>query len=199
MQSFSRWFLVGGFTALSLLALPACMEGTTSSSTATAPTDAAGTTAPTPTVPATPATPTTPPRVALPPPAQTATAVPTPAIPAPPGAATSLLGTWESASCGARTYPRNITFADASAFSAEDLISPCPKGTACIWSGIVNSHGKYRVEKDAVSLLVDAPGPGPHNVQFPTRLTLDATGAPIETGSDGKTCTYKHAAATKRP
>jgi len=196
MRISSRWFLVHGLTALAFLALPACVEGT-SSSTATAPSEAVKTTATTPSVPATPPT-----RVVIPPPA-TATAIPTapttiPSSPPAAGAA-GLVGTWESAACGDRTYPRRITFVDATTFSAEDLVSPCPKGAACIWSGILNHKGTYTIEKDVVTLRVETASAGPKKVQFPTSLKLDPSGAPIEAGSDGKACPYRHAGADKRP
>lgn len=197
MRSTSSWFLVRGLTVVSLLALSACVEGTTSSSTATARTEAAGTTAPAPTAPATPTT-----TVVLPPaPTATATAtapIPTPTPSTPPAAGLErLVGTWQSASCGDRTYPRHITFADATTFSAEDLVSPCPKGTACIWSGILNHQGSYKVEKDVIALKVEKASSGPKKVQFPASLTLDANRAPVESGSDGKPCPYRQAGITK--
>ena len=203
MRSTSSWFLVRGLTVISLLALSACVIEGTTSTTSTTPTEAAGTTAttpkPTPTVPATPK-PT--PTVATPP-APTVTAVPTaptpvPSTPPATGSA-SLLGTWESASCGDRAYPRQITFADATTFSAEDLVSPCPKGTACIWSGILNTQGTYTVEKDVITLRVQKASTGPKKIQFPATLTLDASRTPIESGSDGKPCPYRHTTPTRRP
>ena len=184
MRSSSSKFLVLGLTALAFVTLPACVQGTTSSSTATAPAEA--TTANPPTV------------VVPPPPPATAAPNPTPQ-PTPAAGAVSLTGTWESSACGDRAYPRHITFADASRFTAEDLVSPCPKGTACIWSGILNFEGTYRVEKDAITLKVEKASAGPKKVQFPTRLTLDPSGAPVEAGSDGKACQYKLAATNKRP
>jgi hypothetical protein len=200
MRSTSSWFLVRGLTLVSLLALPACVvEGTTSAS-ATTPAEAAGTTAPTPTVPATPKPP--PPVVVIPPPPP-ATAVPTAptTVPSTPPAtgSTSLIGKWESPSCGDRTYPRHITFADATTFSAEDLVSPCPKGTACIWSGILINQGIYKVERDVVTLKVEKPSSGPKKAQLPTTLTLNASRALVEAGSDGKPCPYRQTATDKRP
>jgi hypothetical protein len=204
MRRSSSWLLRGGLAVISLLALPACVEGTTSSTTATSPSDAAGmpTTAPTPPpVVAPPTTPTppvasTPPVVAAPPVASTptSTAPPATALPstAPPVVLLTLDGTWESASCGGRTYPRRITFAEAARFTAEDLVSPCPKGTTCVWAGIINRQGTYRLDKDTVILAVTKTGSGPAKTQFPASLALDASHAPVETGSDGKACVYKH-------
>jgi hypothetical protein len=223
MQRSIRSILPRGIAALLLLALPACVEGTTSTGTATAPTEAAkpvGTTPAAPATPATPATPTTPaapisahPTTTAITPVATAPAAPTtiptvaPTAAAPtsiPGAtpvagATSLVGTWESASCGARAYPRRITFADATVFTAEDLVSPCPKGTQCIWSGIINRTGTYKTQKDIVTLTVSKTTTGPAKTQFPPSLTLDASHALIEAGSDGKPCAYTHAGSDRKP
>ena len=199
MRRSSSWFLRGGLAAISLLALSACVEGTTSSTTSTSPSPAAMPPAADPpvvTVPAAPpataapATPTGPATAALP-------STPLPST-APGVVLLNLDGTWESASCGNRAYPRRITFAEAASFTAEDLVSPCPKGTTCIWSGIINRQGTYRVEKDTITLTVAKTSSGPAKVEFPTTLTLDSSRAPVETGSDGKPCAYRHAGIDKR-
>jgi hypothetical protein len=204
MQRTSSWFLRDAFAAISLLTLPHCVEGTTSSATATGPT---ATVATTPTAPISPPPSTT----AVTPPVATAPTTPTtvPTVPAtapttipttgPAAGATSLIGTWESASCGARTYARRITFADATAFTAEDLVSPCPKGTQCIWSGIINRSGTYKTEKDVITLTVSKASNGPAKTQFPPSLTLDASRTPVEAGSDGKPCAYKHVGGERKP
>jgi hypothetical protein len=217
MQRSISWLLPRGIAALLLLALPACVEGTTSTGTATAPNEAAGTTAPAATTPAAPTAPAAPisphPTTTAVTPVATAPAAPTtmptvaPTAAAPtsiPGATptagpTTLLGTWESASCGARAYPRHLTFADATAFSAEDLVSPCPKGTQCIWSGIINRTGTYKTQKDIVTLTVSKTTTGPAKTQFPPSLTLDSNHALIEAGSDGKPCAYTHTGGDRKP
>jgi hypothetical protein len=217
MRRITSWILPRGLAALLLLALPACVEGTTTSGTATSPNEATGTTAPvatTPVAPATPATPAAPisahPTTTAVTPVATAPATPTtiptvaPTATAPtsiPGttpAAGSLAGTWESASCGARAYPRRITFAEPASFSAEDLVSPCPKGTTCVWSGIINRSGSYKTQKDIVTLTVSKTGNGPAKTQFPPSLTLDSHGL-VEAGSDGKPCAYTHAGGERKP
>jgi hypothetical protein len=218
MRRSTNLLLHGGLAAISLLALSACVEGTTSSSTAATPTEAMGTTEPTPATPgnATPPAATTAPisphptTTAVAPVATAPTPAATPTAPATatapttipstgPAAGSSLLGTWESASCGGRAYPRHITFADATSFTAEDLVSPCPKGTTCVWSGIINRSGIYKVEKDVIALTVSKTGNGPAKTPFPTSLTLDAGRAPVEAGSDGKPCAYKHAGSDRKP
>lgn len=207
-------FLRGAITAISLLALTNCVEGTTSTSSATAPTEGNKPTAPVATTPATPTAPTAPisphPGTTGVTPVATAPATPSaiPTVPATaaapttvptiPGAGpTNLVGTWESASCGGRAYPRSLTFADATSFNAQDLVSPCPKGTQCIWSGIITRSGTYKTEKDLVTLTTAKTSNGPAKTQFPTTLTLDASRSPVEAGTDGKPCVYRQASARK--
>ena len=205
MQRTSSRLFRGAFAAICLLALPRCVETTTSTATSTAPTEAA-----TPATPAAPATPTTPisphPTTTAVTPVATAPAA-IPSVPAtaaapttiPTAGAGSLVGTWESASCGARAYARNLTFADATTFTAQDLVSPCPKGATCVWSGIIARSGTYKTQKDIVTLVVDKASNGPAKTQFPPSLTLDASRAPVEAGSDGKPCPYKHVGGVKAP
>ena len=218
MQRTSNRLFCGALAAISLLALPHCVEGTTSTGPAIAPTEATKPTTPvatTPTTPATPAEPTAPisphPATTAVTPVATAPATP-PSIPGVPATAAapttvptipgagpaSLVGTWESPSCGARAYARTLTFADATTFTAQDLVSPCPKGTTCVWSGIINRSGTYKTEKDIVTLTVAKTSNGPAKTQFPATLTLDASRAPVEAGSDGKPCAYKQA-PTRKP
>lgn len=220
MRRSSSLLLRCGLAAISLFALTNCVEGTTSSTTTTAPNEATGTTAPVATTPANPATPTTPAApisphptaTAVTPPVATAPATPStiPTVPATAAAPTSvpvvpspgptnLVGTWDSPTCGARTYARTLTFVDAAAFSAQDLVSPCPKGTTCVWSGIINRSGSYRIEKDLVTLTVGKTSTGPAKTDFPTTLTLDANRTPVEAGSDGKPCVYRHTGGVKKP
>jgi hypothetical protein len=205
MQRTSSRLFRGAFAAICLLALPRCVETTTSTAAPTAPAEA--------TTPATPATPTAPisahPAVTGVTPVATAPAA-IPTVPAtaaapttvptiPTAGAGTLLGTWESASCGARAYARNLTFADATTFTAQDLVSPCPKGTTCVWSGIITRSGTYKTQKDIVTLTVDKTSNGPAKTQFPASLTLDASRTPVEAGSDGKPCAYKHVGGAKAP
>jgi hypothetical protein len=116
-----------------------------------------------------------------------ATASPTPT--AAPGATGSLVGSWTSASCGERAYPRQITFAEGGTFQAADLVSPCPPKVVCVWSGIINYKGRFAVSGSSVTLTVQDGGAGPGGRPFPTSLGLSANGAPLET-ADGKSCTY---------
>lgn len=119
----------------------------------------------------------------------TATASPTATANAPP----MLEGTWESAACGERKYARTITFEKAGAFHADDLVSPCPKGVTCVWSGIVSRSGKYAVAGTTVTLSVEgAPSAGPPVAPFPA--TLELTPTPVEV-VNGLRCGYRQVTA----
>jgi len=132
------------------------------------------------------------------PPPPSATVAPTASTtpgPAPSGNS-SLTGVWQSASCGNRKYVRTIQFDAEGTFLGRDLISPCPKGTACIWSGILDTKGKFEVRLDKISFTLEQPQGRPGVGQpFPTTMGIDrATSAPIETTEDGKSCVYTRAA-----
>jgi hypothetical protein len=72
----------------------------------------------------------------------------------------SVEGTWESASCGERHYPRSITVMKGGGFTMTDLVAPCPPGAKCVWSGIVYYGGTWKIEGAALKLTYSEPGEG---------------------------------------
>lgn len=78
-----------------------------------------------------------------------------PAPPAPepsaptPGEITLAPGTYTSRACDGRKYDRVARIGKGNTIELDDRVSPCPKGTACVWSGIVTRKGTYEVEKPA--------------------------------------------------
>lgn len=99
----------------------------------------------------------------------TQTSVPDPVPPpTPPPSTVSVKGTWKSASCGERTYARELTLSD-DAVSGRDLVSPCAPNTRCVWSGIVEWSGTYTLEGERVVLNVPPPK---HAVVLPAELIL---------------------------
>ena len=105
-----------------------------------------------------------------------------------------LVGEWVSSSCGARQYPRHITFDDQSGFSASDLVSPCPAGVACVWSGIVVRHGRWSSDGRRVTLTVSG-APPRQGAPFPE--TLELSPGPTEKDASGAICPYERAIAEK--
>lgn len=77
-------------------------------------------------------------------------------------AAQALVGTWTSASCGDRTWARVLTLSADGAWQGQDRVSPCPPGTTCMWSGIVEHRGTWQATElaGAVQLQVEQSQPG---------------------------------------
>ena len=69
-----------------------------------------------------------------------------------------ILGGYTQPSCGERSYVRNLTLAEDGRAELEDRVSPCPEGTACMWSGIVIRNGTFTLSEHVVSLTF-APDP----------------------------------------
>lgn len=84
----------------------------------------------------------------------TTTTVPTMTA-APSGPNTDVVGNWVSASCGKRTYAREISLGKDGNFGARDLVSPCPPKAMCVWSGIVERSGKWAMKESTVLLTVE--------------------------------------------
>jgi hypothetical protein len=66
---------------------------------------------------------------------------------------TSIVGTWASATCGERSYARELVFVEGGSYVRLDLVSPCPPDSLCVWSGIVHFTGGWRLEEDRVRLI----------------------------------------------
>ncbi|XXT22985.1 hypothetical protein WME94_15690 [Sorangium sp. So ce429] len=154
--------------------------------------------APEPTPPVSPAEPAERPTAPAPTTQAPTTQAPTTQAPTTPAQTTTpapgeeaLLGTWRSAACAPRKYERVFSFAKDGSFTAEDRVSPCPPRVACIWSGIIHRKGAFKRSGDTVSLSVADASQGPGGQPFPTTLTVDAAGAPAETGANGKPCPYQ--------
>ena len=126
-------------------------------------------------------------------PAGTASAGSEPAPSSNPG----IVGIWQSSSCGKRKYARLIQFETGGAFQGRDLVSPCPPGTRCLWSGIVNIKGTFEVQTDKIKLANSQPAAGPAPAEpFPTAMDIDrGTSSPVEILADGTRCAYTRADA----
>ncbi len=92
-------------------------------------------------------TPPTPPEPAVP----TPTVTPTPPPPET-DEGTRFVATWVSPSCGERSYERQITLNPDFSFVGQDLVSPCPPGASCVWSGVVSWKGTWNIEGPRLAL-----------------------------------------------
>ena len=85
-----------------------------------------------------------------------------------------LARTWRSESCGDRTYAREMVLLDGGTYVRVDLVSPCPPGARCVWSGILTYRGSWSFDGTAIAISGeqqvgatgggDAFGPGPRKL-----------------------------------
>ena len=75
-----------------------------------------------------------------------------------------------SGPCGDRTYVREIDLEPGGRFTARDLVSPCPPGVLCVWSGIVTRAGTAAWREGALMLETAVPAGGPPVGPLPDRL-----------------------------
>lgn len=97
-----------------------------------------------------------------------------PAKPSTPDAATLIRGDFVSSACEGRDYVRELTLADGR-FEARDLVSPCPEGSTCVWSGIVTRKGDAMLDSGKI-VLVDDKAPDTRAAALPASLAITATG-----------------------
>jgi hypothetical protein len=107
------------------------------------------------------------------------------AAPESPRADASVVGKWSSPSCRDRTYVRELELAADGTFRSDDLVSPCPKGAVCVWSGIVHREGTYAVAGDRVTLATP-PEQRPQARPLPAVLGVEG-GVLVE----GESCRYQ--------
>jgi hypothetical protein len=122
-------------------------------------------------------------------PASTATTASASASAKPNEPRSSLLGSWVSASCGERKYERQLSFEAGNRFASLELVSPCPPGARCVWSGIVQRLGTYEQKGTRVGLVVDAPV-DEHGQPLPEAVEFD--GRVVERAPDGSACEYAY-------
>lgn len=90
-------------------------------------------------------------------------------------------GNWTSPGCQSRSYARNIRFEADHSYAGLDLVSPCPPGTACVWSGMVAFTGFWSI-KDSKELILKELGGGGPGSPHPTLFTADMEGNLVEGG-----------------
>lgn len=93
----------------------------------------------------------------------------------------AIVGDWTSAACGGRTYARNISFAADQHYAAVDLVSPCPPGATCVWSGLTAFAGLWELQGKKLRVQevgVPATPGGPR----PTFFEATADGKLVENG-----------------
>ena len=94
----------------------------------------------------------------------------------------SFVGDWTSPPCGGRNYARNVHFDSDQHYAVVDMVSPCPPGTSCIWSGLTGFSGIWAQE--GTKLRVQEIGSGPPSPGGPHPVLFEATadGKLVENG-----------------
>ena len=74
---------------------------------------------------------------------------------------------------GAVKPPRTYTFKVDGTFAVADAVAPCPAGSACFWSGIVDNAGRVTLDeaKEQLTLTYDTPMQTYDGLSFPTTLS----------------------------
>ena len=96
---------------------------------------------------------------------------------------------WASPACEGRSYERHISFEEGR-FRASDLVSPCPPGVPCVWSGIIDRAGSWALEGQQLRLIPDTDAATPAQAgkfPLPDRLWLSAEDTLTE---DDGACPY---------
>jgi hypothetical protein len=93
-------------------------------------------------------------------------------------------GPWTSPLCVNRTYARDLDLASDGSFKAKDLVSPCPPYATCMWSGIVDRKGTWKLEGDKVTLSFSEPSkqpgePLPTSLQWSNGVLTEVQGAKL--------------------
>ncbi len=100
-----------------------------------------------------------------------------------------LPSSWTSAACEGRAYERQITFTE-DRYQAKDLVSPCPPGVVCVWSGIIDRTGSWTLDRKQLRLTPDVDAPTvaqASNHPLPAHLWLGPDGTLTE---DEGACPY---------
>lgn len=88
-------------------------------------------------------------------------------------------GDWTSKTCPGRTYPRNLYINEEGEYAGLDLVSPCPKNVACMWSGLIGFAGTWRQDGDRL-VFREIGAPSKQGSPHPTEVRADFEGHLVE-------------------
>ena len=81
------------------------------------------------------------------------------------------------------------TAAPSTELSAQDLVSPCPPGARCVWSGILARAGTFSLAGSTVTLTVTEGADSKPGSPLPATMTF--TGGALSESAGGATCAYQ--------
>jgi hypothetical protein len=112
----------------------------------------------------------------------------------------NVIGKWESEKCGERHFKRLVEIISDGNFTMTDLVAPCPEGKMCVWSGIVYSSGKWKIENGVLNFEYEEKEGNQQNHGWggkaPSRFKIQSSGHEVfliaeDSGEDG--CKYQRA------
>jgi hypothetical protein len=89
------------------------------------------------------------------------------------GSSQRIYGLWSSESCKARAYARELSLNEDGSYTGHDLVSPCPRGAQCSWTGIVTWGGTWVRVDDTLLLMETLPPDRPGILPRPPELVFD--------------------------
>lgn len=106
----------------------------------------------------------------------------TPETPLVPEAAhAKFVGTHSSPECGEeRQYPRHVVLSPDMNYTMTDLVSPCPPGGMCAWSGVITAKGTWAMEGPMVLFTEGKVDNADMGAPRPDKLTRGQTGQLME-------------------
>ena len=117
-------------------------------------------------------------------------------VPAPPPpeagaeAPGAIVATWLGEPCGERAYPRELTFTPDFRYHGRDLVSPCPEGASCIWSGVVEFSGTWEGNSQFITLSEEKAIDGDKAQPRPTTLRHMHSGHLTSEPKEGVICSF---------
>jgi len=111
------------------------------------------------------------------------------------------VGTWVGGRCSDRDYRREIRFDADYSFSAIDWVAPCPRGKACIWSGIVNRSGTWELYREHDISLEPTSRETRQGKPLATNLHYDVHSGTLHEATPGSVldCIYERVSEPARP
>ncbi len=111
----------------------------------------------------------------------------------------AVVATWLGEPCGERAYPRELTFTPDFRYHGRDLISPCPEGVTCIWSGILEYTGTWQGDANLITLHEESAQSSEQGQPRPTAMRHTHSGHLTTEPREGVICGFTKQDASGTP
>jgi hypothetical protein len=125
-----------------------------------------------------------------------------PMAPPPPDKAQApgaIVATWLGEPCGERPYPREITFTPDFRYHGRDLVSPCPEGVTCVWSGVLEFSGTWQGDAALLTLSEESGQDNELAQPRPTTMRHTHSGHLTTEPREGVICSFTKQEAAGSP